>query len=82
MPEELMPAVTSSARTAMCTARPVPIGTVESEMTMASLGHTAMFWECPAPGFDTQNSRHEAGAYQTATRDGGKTASATYGRAS
>jgi hypothetical protein len=61
----------------MYTACPVPIGTVESKMTMATSGRTAMFRECRAWGFETQkNSRYETGAYQTGVAQGNPSASA------
>ena len=50
---------------------PVPIGTVESKMTMPTSGRTAMFCEWRAPGFETQkNSRYDAAAYQTGDAQG------------
>src|SRR5215470_11676695 len=72
MPRSTSPAaVTSSARAAMYTALPLPIGTVESKMTMAMSGRTPMFWECLAPGLETpKKSRYEAGAYRTGDTHG------------
>jgi hypothetical protein len=55
----------------------VPLGTVESKMTMPTSGRTAMFCEWRAPGFETQkNSRYDAAAYRTGDAQGTPSASA------